>query len=189
MPVRCSKNTLWLSRKKGLPFAIISSRRTIRAQPRRASRIAVPTGERRAQFSQELFSDLELLVSKGQTYRGRIISLEGQIDPMGGGSTVKVHSLAKVNRDDVNLPSKTLATLIEMWPDSEGAGTTQIAAVSGAEGTLILWPARRGQNLHDSPSRFAATQPYNLIGNGRAGGLLGRVLQTGTLSAAFHDGH
>jgi ATP-dependent 26S proteasome regulatory subunit len=58
-----------------------------------------------------LFRYLELRVSKGRTYRGRIISLEGHIDPMGGGSMVKVHRLAKVNHDDVILPRKTLAML------------------------------------------------------------------------------
>jgi ATP-dependent 26S proteasome regulatory subunit len=73
--------------------------------------IAVAAGELGAQFSQELFRELELLVSQGRTYRGRIISLEGDIDPMGGGSMVKVHRLAKVNRDDVILPQKTLEML------------------------------------------------------------------------------
>jgi len=112
VPVRCLKNGLWLSREKDLPFAIImvpggrfGLNRGVQVE------IAVPAGEQGAQFSQELFRDLELLVSKGQTYRGRIISLEGHIDPMGGGSMVKVHRLAKVNRDDVILPRKTLATL------------------------------------------------------------------------------
>jgi ATP-dependent 26S proteasome regulatory subunit len=58
-----------------------------------------------------LFRDLELLVSKGHTYRGRVISLEGYIDPMGSGSMVKVHRLGKVGREDVILPRQTLATL------------------------------------------------------------------------------
>jgi hypothetical protein len=112
VPVRCLKNGLWLSRDNGLPFA------TIMAPGGRFGlgsgvqvEIAVPSGERGAQFSQELFRDLELLVSKGRTYRGRIISLEGHIDPMGGGSMVKVHRLAKVNREDVILPRQTLAML------------------------------------------------------------------------------
>jgi hypothetical protein len=55
--------------------------------------IAVPAGERGALFSQELFRQLEPLVSQGRTYRGRIISLEAYIHPMGGGSMVKVHRL------------------------------------------------------------------------------------------------
>ena len=110
--MRCLKNGLWLSRDKDLPFAILMApggrfglRTGVQVE------IAVPSGERGAHFSQELFRELELLVSQGRTYRGRIISLEGHIDPMGGGSMVKVHRLAKVNREDVILPRKTLATL------------------------------------------------------------------------------
>jgi AAA+ superfamily predicted ATPase len=73
--------------------------------------IAVPGGERGAQFSQELFREIELRVSQGRTYRGRIISLEAHIHPLGGGSMVKVHRLAKVERQDVILPRETLALL------------------------------------------------------------------------------
>jgi hypothetical protein len=112
VPVRCLKNGLWLSREKGLPFAIIMSpggRFGLRSGVQ--LEIAVPSGEGGARFSQELFRDLELLVTKGRTYRGRVISLEGHIDPMGGGSMVKVHRLAKVNREDVILPRRTLAML------------------------------------------------------------------------------
>jgi hypothetical protein len=112
VPVRCLKNGLWLSRDKDLPFAIMMAPggrfglwSGVQVE------IAVPVGERGAQFSQELFRQLELQVSQGRTYRGRVISLEGQIHPMGGGSIVKVHRLAKVNRDEVILPRKTLAIL------------------------------------------------------------------------------
>jgi hypothetical protein len=81
VPVRCLKNGLWLSRDKGVPFAILMSPGG-RFGPRTGVQveIAVPAGERGAQFSQELFRELELLVSQGRTYRGRIISLEGHID-------------------------------------------------------------------------------------------------------------
>lgn len=112
IPARCLKNALWLAREKGLEFAIMMAPggrfglwTGVQVE------IAVPAGERGAQFSQELFRDIELLVSKGRTYRGRIISLEAGIDPMGGGSMVKVHRLAKVNREDVILPRKTLDLL------------------------------------------------------------------------------
>ena len=112
IPVRCLKNGLWLSRDKDLPFAIMMApggrfglRTGVQVE------IAVPAGERGAQFSQEFFRELELLAGKGRTYRGRIISLEGHIDPMGGGSMVKVHRLATVERENVILPSKTLAIL------------------------------------------------------------------------------
>jgi hypothetical protein len=110
--VRCLKNALWLSREKDLPFTILMApggRFGLRSGVQ--VEIAVPAGEPGAQFSQELFRDLELIVSKGRTYRGRIISLEGHIDPMGGGSMVKVHRLATVNREDVILPRQTVAML------------------------------------------------------------------------------
>ena len=112
LPVRCLKNGLWLSRDNGLPFAVMmtpggrfGTRSGVQVE------IGIPAGERGGQFSQELFRDLELLVAKGRTYRGRIISLEGHIDHRGGGSMVKVHRLAKVARENVILPARTLALL------------------------------------------------------------------------------
>jgi hypothetical protein len=111
-PVRCLKNGLWLSREKGLPFAVMMApggRFGLRSGVH--VEIAVPAGDGGAQFSQNFFRDLELLVGKGKTYRGRVISLEGYIDPMGGGSMVKVHRLARVKREDVILPRQTLAVL------------------------------------------------------------------------------
>jgi hypothetical protein len=112
VPVRCLRNGLWLSVAEGLPFAIMmmpGGRFGLRSGVQ--VEIGIPAGERGGQFSQQLFRDLELLVAKGRTYRGRIISLEGHIDPMGGGSLVKVHRLGRVARKDVILPVKTLALL------------------------------------------------------------------------------
>src|SRR5215471_2495398 len=97
LPVRCLKHGLWLSRDKDMPFAIMmapSGRFGLRHGVQ--VEIAVPAGEGGAQFSQELFREIELRVSQGRTYRGRIISLEAEINPMGVGSAVKVHRLAKV---------------------------------------------------------------------------------------------
>jgi ATPase family associated with various cellular activities (AAA) len=111
-PTRCLKNGLWLAREKDLPFAILMApggRFGLAAGVQ--VEIATPAGEGGAQFSRELFRQLELQVSQGRTYRGRVISLEGQIHPMGGGTIVKVHRLAKVGREDVILPRKTLAML------------------------------------------------------------------------------
>ncbi len=111
-PVRCLKNGLWLSREGALPFAILMApggRFGLNSGVQ--VEIAVPAGDRGAQISRDLFRDLELEIDKGRTYRGRIISLEAHIHPMGGGSMVKVHRLAAVNREDVILPRKTLALL------------------------------------------------------------------------------
>src|SRR5215469_5875589 len=111
-PARCLRNGLWLSREKDLPFAVLMAPGGRFALHTGVQvEIATPVGERGAQFSAELFRILEVQVSQSRTYRGRVISLEGQIHPMGGGSIVKVHRLAKVSREDVILPRKTLAML------------------------------------------------------------------------------
>jgi hypothetical protein len=112
VPIRCLKNGLWLGEEKGLPFAVmLAPGGRFAFQVGVGVEIAVAAGERGAQFSQDFFRQLEQVISEGRTYRGRIISLEAHHHVMGGGSSVKVHRLAKVNREDVILPQKTLATL------------------------------------------------------------------------------
>ena len=111
-PARCLKNGLWIGRREGVPFAVmLSSGGRFGFQTGVGVEIAVRTGERGLQFSQDLFRQLEQAISEGRTYRGRIISLEAHHHPMGGGSSVKVHRLAKVSRDNVILPRETLETL------------------------------------------------------------------------------
>lgn len=143
VPVRCLKNGLWLSRDKDLPFAIMMAPggrfgllTGVQVE------IAVPIGERGAEFSQNLFRELELLVSQARTYRGRIISLETYIDPMGGGSMVKVHRLAKVSRDDIILPRNTLALL-----DRNVAGFMKARAQLKA----LQFQARKGLLFYGPP--------------------------------------
>jgi hypothetical protein len=112
LPVRCLKNGLWIGRDKGLPFAImLAPGGRFGFQTGVGVEIAVAAGERGAQFSQDFFRQLEQVISEGRSYRGRIISLEAHHHMMGGGSSMKVHRLAKVKREDVILPQKTLATL------------------------------------------------------------------------------
>ncbi len=112
IPVRCLKNGLWIGEEKGLPFAVmLAPGGRFGFQTGVGVEIAVAAGERGAQFSQDFFRQLEQAISEGRSYRGRIISLEAHHHAMGGGSSVKVHRLAKVNREDVILPQKTLATL------------------------------------------------------------------------------
>jgi hypothetical protein len=112
VPIRCLKNGLWTGRDKGLPFAVmLAPGGRFGFQTGVGIEVAVPAGERGAQFSQDFFRQLEQVISQARSYRGRIISLEAHHHPMGGGSSVKVHRLAKVNREDVILPQRTLATL------------------------------------------------------------------------------
>jgi hypothetical protein len=110
-PVRRLKNGLWVGRDK-VPFAILlAPGGRFGFQAGVSVEIAVPAGGQGAEFSTDFFRQLEETVSQGRSYRGRIISLEAHHHPMGGGSSVKVHRLRKVNREDVILPQKTLATL------------------------------------------------------------------------------
>jgi hypothetical protein len=112
LPTRCLKNGLWTGHKAGLPFAImLAPGGRFGFQAGVGVEVAVPAGERGAEFSQDFFRQLEQVISQGRSYRGRVISLEAHHHPMGGGSSVKVHRLARVNREDVVLPQKTLATL------------------------------------------------------------------------------
>lgn len=112
LPVRSLRNGLWIGRENGLPFAVILVQGgRFGMQTGVGIEIAVPAGEQGARFSQECFRQIEQAVSEGRTYRGRVISLEMHHHMMGGGSSVKVHRLAKVKREDVILPEKTLATL------------------------------------------------------------------------------
>src|SRR5262245_54070469 len=111
-PVRCLKNGLWLSRQAAMPFAILMSPSMLHGTVGGVHvEIAVPVGEAAATFSQGLFRDLEVRVGAGQTYRGRVLSLESYFDYSGRGGAVKVHRLRQVARDDVILPAKTLALL------------------------------------------------------------------------------
>jgi hypothetical protein len=112
VPMRCLKNGLWMGRNDELPFTILlAPGGRFGIQTGVGVEIAVAAGERGARFSQEFFRQLEQAISEGRSYRGRIISLEAHHHAMGGGSSVKVHRLAAVKREDVILPQKTLATL------------------------------------------------------------------------------
>jgi ATP-dependent 26S proteasome regulatory subunit len=101
-----------MGRDKGMPFAVVlAPGGRFGFQAGVEVEIAVTSDEQGAQFSQDFFRQLEQVISEGRTYRGHIISLEAHHHPMGGGSSVKVHRLAKVKREDVILPQKTMATL------------------------------------------------------------------------------
>lgn len=119
-----------------------------------ASRDRRSSCEQGAQFSHVFLRELELIVGKGRTYRGRVISLEGQghIDPRGGGSTVKVHRLAEVDRHNVILPSKNSCRSRPQhhWIHDH-AGTTQDPSRSGKQGTPVLRTTRDRQK----PTPFA----------------------------------
>jgi hypothetical protein len=112
LPVRCLKNSLWLSTQDHLPFAVLLSPSLIYGHSSGVHvEVGVPSGDSGAALSQTFFRDLEVRVAAGKTYRGRVISLESHHDYSGRGGAVKVHRLHTVSRQDVILPEKTLALL------------------------------------------------------------------------------
>ncbi|MDX2150106.1 MAG: ATP-binding protein [Bryobacteraceae bacterium] len=111
-PVRCLKNGLWLAREGDLPFAVLLSPAIQYGQLRGSHiEIGVPSGEAGAEFSAGFFRELEVRVTAGRTYRGRVLSLEQAMDYGGLGGAVKVHRLKKVEREEVILPAKTIDLL------------------------------------------------------------------------------
>jgi ATPase family associated with various cellular activities (AAA) len=147
IPIRCLKNGLWLSRQNDLPFAVLLAPAMHYGQAGGVHvEIGVPAGERGAQFSQELFRDLELRIGAGRTYRGRVISLESYYDYSGRGGSVKVHRLHKVNREDVILPQRTLS-LLDRNVGGFIAMRGQIKALqfSGQKGLLFYGPPGTGK--------------------------------------------
>ncbi|HBY58493.1 MAG TPA: cell division protein FtsH [Solibacterales bacterium] len=111
-PVRCLKNGLWLAKEGGLPFAVLLSPAMQYGQVGGSHvEIGVPSGEEGADFSARFFRDLEVRVTAGRTYRGRVLSLEQAMGYGGLSGAVKVHRLRKVEREEVILPRKTLDLL------------------------------------------------------------------------------
>jgi ATP-dependent Clp protease adapter protein ClpS len=111
-PVKCLINGLWLCRTDGLRYAVaLSSHREYRTEPGTRIEIAVPAGADGAEFVQRCFSELESAVDAARSYRGKILSLDGDDDYRGRSKGVMVHKLPPVERENVILPEATLKLL------------------------------------------------------------------------------
>jgi hypothetical protein len=111
-PVKCLVNGLWLCRTGHLRYAVVlSSHREYRNEPGTRIEIAVPAGAEGAEFVQRCFSELESAVNAARSYRGKILSLDGDNDYRGRSRGVMVHKLPPVQREDVILPEATLKLL------------------------------------------------------------------------------
>src|SRR5258708_29580308 len=73
--------------------------------------IAVPAGAEGAEFVQRCFTELESAVNAARSYRGKILSLDGDSDYRGRSRGIMVHKLPSVQREDVILPEATLKLL------------------------------------------------------------------------------
>lgn len=83
-PVKCLNNGLWLCRTEGLRYAVVlSSHREYGYEAGTRVEIAVPAGDAGAEFVQRCFAELESAVDAARSYRGKILSLEGDSDYRG----------------------------------------------------------------------------------------------------------
>jgi hypothetical protein len=112
VPVKCLNNGLWLCQSDGLRYAVVlSSHREYGRESGTRIEIAVPAGARGAEFVQSCFFELERAVNAARSYRGKILSLDGDADYRGRSKGVMVHKLPSVQRGDVILPEATLKLL------------------------------------------------------------------------------
>ncbi len=112
LPVKCLNNGLWLCRTDGLRYAVVlSSHREYGFESGTRIEIAVPVGADGAEFVQRCFSELENAVNAARSYRGKILSLDGDSDYRGRSRGIMVHKLPSVQREDVILPEATLKLL------------------------------------------------------------------------------
>jgi SpoVK/Ycf46/Vps4 family AAA+-type ATPase len=112
VPVRCLRQGLWLCRddEVGLSFAVLLTplERSGRDWGSHVE-IAVPAGEEGAKLTRTLLDYVEKLVNEGQSYRGKVISLQAVEGATSG--AVRVQRLRSVKREDVILPQETLQLL------------------------------------------------------------------------------
>jgi len=112
LPARCLRQGLWLANEGAVPYALLVSPAFRFGQPEGTHiEIAVPPGEAGAQLTRRLLDDLEALVKRTASYRGKVISLETMDRYSGHGGPVRVHKLRSVRREEVILPEKTLQLL------------------------------------------------------------------------------
>jgi hypothetical protein len=112
LPARCLRQGLWLSSSDGTRFALLLSTAARYGQVSGTHvEVAVPPGELGANLSRHIFEDLEALVKKTASYRGKVISLEQNDRYSGQAGTLRVQKLRSVRREEVILPAQTLQLL------------------------------------------------------------------------------
>ncbi|HRX79991.1 MAG TPA: ATP-dependent Clp protease adaptor ClpS, partial [Pirellulaceae bacterium] len=111
-PVKCLNNGLWLCRDGDMRYAVVLSfHREYGHEAGMCVEIAVPAGEEGSVFVGRCFKVLEETIDAARSYRGKVLSLEGDNNYTGRSTGVTVHRLPPVERDEVILPPATLKLL------------------------------------------------------------------------------
>lgn len=146
-PVRCLDNGVWLCQAERVRFAVLlSSKREYGSSSGTRIEIAVPTGTEGSEFVQRCFAALEDAVRAARSYRGKVLSLEGDAGYRGLAQGVTVHRLPAVQREQVILPELTLTLLdrnvlrfVESRPELRALGQ------STRKGILLYGPPGTGK--------------------------------------------
>lgn len=110
--VRCLKNGLWLLQESGCSYAVVLAQRDDYGRGSDlVVEVASPPGEIGSVVCTRIFDALEMRLSKGSCYRGRMLSLEHQYHYSGHVPRIWVHELEGVARTDVILPERTLEAI------------------------------------------------------------------------------
>ena len=112
-PIRVLKNGLWLLERSGIRFAVLLSPVGRYGQLTGMQfQLGTPNSSEGTRIAQDFFKHLEQFILKGESYRGKILSLELSEHSYSGESTgITVHKLRTVERDQVILPASTLNLL------------------------------------------------------------------------------
>lgn len=110
-PVRCLTTCLWLGEGAGERFALLLTPASAYGRSEGLHiEIAQMPGQG-TELSRTLIDELEKIIARAQSYRGKVISLEKLDDYSGKSGGIKVHKLRPVTREQVILPEPTLRLL------------------------------------------------------------------------------
>jgi DNA polymerase III delta prime subunit len=112
-PIRCLKNGLWLLDTRGMHCALLLSAVDRYGETTGVQfQIAAPNTEKGIDIAKTFFRNLEESVTRADSYRGKVLSLEKAEHSYSGESTgIMVHKLRPVKRNQIILPRKTLELL------------------------------------------------------------------------------
>lgn len=112
MPRRCVGTALWLLDKGEMKHAVLVSQEDgTRGEPRVKMEIAVPRGQAGADVVGSYFREIEKVIERAESYRGKVLSLEMQHQWQGLAGGITIHRLPEIARENVILPERTLALL------------------------------------------------------------------------------
>jgi hypothetical protein len=142
--VACLKNGLWLLRHGEVPYVVVLCQQDDYQSRSLIVQVAALPGDVGAALTSRVFDALEVQLSKGSCYRGRVLSLEAGYQWTGHAARIRVHTMEPVAREEIILPEATLRavernvlTFAEQRPQLRALGlsTQKGLLFHGAPGT------------------------------------------------------